>query len=881
MADGRVARFEVPDDATQEDVMREASRLKSPAKEQPKPRNRGLGIPMLDKAVSGANEALLGFGQGLENVGAFITDPLVRMVGGKDVLENERKARAGRWDTASRTISPNADPTARTVGQVAAAMVTPVPKIAGVGKVAATANRAIQGAMGGAAVRASDQSAAMPATIGAAANVLLPPVLSKIAQSAPGRAVGRAVGRAGAPLVSAADDASEAILSRVRPATGLPYTQMPQLPPPSAPVTAPLAGLGRKAEARAARFKALGIDDPTTGMVTRDPNAFSFEQNAAKIQGAGDDLQRQIRNVETSLVDKGRELVRRSGGAPGQEDTGLALQRALQPRLENLRQGVDAAERGLAGQGDDLVRSLGGARGAEETGRSAQSVLDTKRAEMQQVTSKLYTAVREARGEVSAGPLNPLRDALDDPMLTDNPAFDQMREGIMRRMQRLGMAGQSGLLRNESVATVGQAEELRKFIGGLGDGRDPAVKMVRSRLIDALDDGVVESVGDDAFKAARASARARFEEFSKTFAGRVADEGIAPEALTRRVLGDGTSLADLRAMRQSLTTGTPEQAARGTQAWNGIRAQAVDDLLSASRTPDGALDRNALARRFVRSAPKMREILGADDFNNLRRLVAASRDRAATARLEEFSGTLAGRIASEGVAPEGITGRILSSRTSLADLRNLRQTLGTNEAGSAAWKGLRAQAVDDLLSRSTNDEGKLLGGQLSRDFYKQSAKFRELLDPADFKQLRRLVQASRDATVAPPMSSVNYSNTAITQANLFDGMKEPVKQGWAKFLIKTAAKHGAAFAAGGPPANIGVIVGEQVAASAAQKRAADQFARQIELARNPEQVAALMRSMQKAAESNPAVASLMERWQNLAGGSGAAQGAAAAEASGY
>jgi hypothetical protein len=672
---------------------------------------------MLDKALSGANEALLGFGQGLENVGAFITDPLVRMVGGKDVLENERKARAGRWDTASRTISPNADPTARTVGQVAAAMVTPVPKIAGVGKVAATANRAIQGAMGGAAVRDSDQSAAMPATIGAAANVLLPPVLSKIAQSAPGRAVGRAVGRAGAPLVSAADDASEAILSRVRPATGLPYTPMPQLPPPSAPVAAPLAGLGRKAEARAARFKALGIDEPTTGMVTRDPNAFSFEQNAAKIQGAGDDLQRQIRNVETSLVDKGRELVRNSGGA----------------------------------------------RGAESTGAAVQDVLDTKRAEMQKVTSGLYTAVREARGEVSAGPLNPLREALDDPMLTDNPAFDQMREGIMRRMRRLGMAGDTGLLRNDSVATVGQAEELRKFIGGLGDSRDPSVKMVRSRLIDALDDGVVDTVGDDAFKVARASARERFEEFSKTFAGRVADEKIAPELLTKRILGDGVPLSDLRAMRKSMLTGTPEQQARGMEA----------------------------------------------------------------------------------------------------------------------WKGIRAQAVDDLLSRSTNDEGKLLGGQLSRDFYKQSAKFRELLDPADFKQLRRLVQASKDATVAPPMSSVNYSNTAITQANLFDGLKEPVKQGWGKFLAKTAAKHAVAFASGGPPANIGVIIGEQVVASAAQKKAADQFARQIEMARNPEQVAALMRSMQKVAESNPAVASLMERWQNLAAGRGAATGAAASQASGY
>src|SRR3546814_19292151 len=84
-------------------------------------------------------------------------------------------------------------------------------------------------------------------------------------------------------------------------------------------------------------------------------------------------------------------------------------------------------------------------------------------------------------------------------------------------------------------------------------------------MIDALDDDVVNTLGDDAFKAARQSAKARFDEFSKTFAGRIADEGIPPERLTQRLFG-ATSLKDLSSLKQSLTSGTPEQIERGQPA---------------------------------------------------------------------------------------------------------------------------------------------------------------------------------------------------------------------------------------------------------------------------------------------------------------------------
>lgn len=718
--DGQSFIVNAPEGATQEQVMAYAQKMGPKAKAPEKPRNAGTGIPFFDRAVSSANEALIGGVEGLYNVGSAIGDPIVhtaaRMLKGKEyadsLMSQTQRSRGQISDAVSRKVVSDPNPVARVAGRIGGSMLIPVPKIPGAGKIIAGANRAVQGAIGGVGSRDVDQGAGEAAAIGAGANVVLPPALAALARTKPAQAVGRGIGQLAAPVISKLDDASEAIFSRVAPKLGIPYKPLspnaPMLPSPSNP----LEPLGRKAMARAARFKSVGIDNPTTGMVTRNPQAFSFEQNIGKVQSVGDDLGAQIRNVETSLVKKGQELVRSQGASRA---------------------------------------------GPEATGKGVQDALDSKRTELQEVTSKLYTQVRETRGDEVVGTLGGLRDNLRHPDMVDNAVLDGMRTSVMRRMERLGLVDDVGSAVEGKVTTIGQAEELRKFIGGLGDGRDPLVRMARGRLIDALDDDVVAAVGDDAFKTARASARARFEEFGKSFAGKIADEGIAPERLTKRVLSETTSLKDLRSLRKSLQTGTPEQIERGQEA----------------------------------------------------------------------------------------------------------------------WKGLRGQALDDLFAASSDDEGKLLGGKLARDFYKQSAKFRELLDPADFKTLTRLVQASRDATVAPPMSSVNYSGTAVTGANMFQAMKPANRESWLKLLAKNGAEHAAAFAMGGPPANIGLAVGKGVAsagaAATAQQRAAAELEKRVQLARSPEEFAAAIKALEDAARSNVAAREMLDRAGRAFGGAAVAQ----------
>src|SRR3546814_597015 len=167
-------------------------------------------------------------------------------------------------------------------------------------------------------------------------------------------------------------------------------------------------------------------------------------------------------------------------------------------------------------------------------------------------------------------------------------------------------------------------------------------------------------------------------------------------------------------------------------------------------------------------------------------------------------------------------------------------------------KGLRSQALDDLMSGSVSPDGKLNGTALFRGFEKNAAKLREILDPADYKTLRRLVLASRDATAEVPFSAVNNSNTAASAANLFRDLKAPEQQGWLKFL----AKHGAAFMAGGPGANVGLAVGESALSHRAAQKTASELARQVQIARSPQEAAKALSAMQRAAQSHAEVAAI-------------------------
>lgn len=535
----------------------------------------------LNRTVSAGNELLIGGLEGAYNAASAITDPIIEKAAnlvssgsGTRALEGANRDRRAVVDKAEDAFVSNPNPIARTTGRIAGSIAIPVPKIAAAGKLGRVANRAVQGAVGGAGVREVDESAVAPAATGAIANVVLPPVLSRVAQSRPVQAVVQPVAKV---VGNALDDVANKTGNYIAALKGKPApTPLARPAAPAAPTVAD--AFGKEAAARQARFQSLGVNNPTTGMVTRDPAAYSFEVNQSKVLGSAEDLTMQMREVESALVERGRKL----------------------------------------------SRDMGGSKGAEATGKEVEGFLDAKRTELQRLTTKLYDQARETRGDEIVGRLDGFRARMTDPDVVDNAAFDAMREGLVRRMTRLGLIGKNGSL--SQPINVRQAEELRKFIGTLGNATEPGIRYMRGQLITALDDDVVATIGDDAFKAARESAKAGFAEFKKTFAGKLADEGIAPERLTSRILGDGVRLDDVRAIKQSMFSGTPEQVARGKQAWRGLGGQAVDDLLARAVDADGNLKGTVLYREFSKMSPKLRLLLEPKDYKVLENLAAATRD---------------------------------------------------------------------------------------------------------------------------------------------------------------------------------------------------------------------------------------------------------------
>ncbi len=344
--------------------------------------------------------------------------------------------------------------------------------------------------------------------------------------------------------------------------------------PPAPAVSDDIATLGRDAVVRAERFRRAGVSNPTTGMVTREPRAWNFERETAKAAGSGDEMLTSIKGVEDDLVAAARSLVNRQGGAIG----------------------------------------------SEATGQRTAAALSAKNSEMQDAVGALYKGVRDNVGDARVPALENLKSAQSHPDWADNNEFDLMAAAVNKRLARYADAdgGAAGL-------TVKQAEELRKFIGGLGPNSSQTYSM-RRILQDGLDADVIDELGGAPFAQARAAARSRFEEFSKTLAGKIGEGSVAPEQLTKRLLSRGTKLSDLRSVRQSLTTGTPEQVAQGSEALRTIGAQSLDDLFTRGISPDGKVNGGALYRQFQELAPRLRIILGADGYKQARRLVQVARD---------------------------------------------------------------------------------------------------------------------------------------------------------------------------------------------------------------------------------------------------------------
>ncbi len=278
---------------------------------------------------------------------------------------------------------------------------------------------------------------------------------------------------------------------------------------------------------------------------------------------------------------------------------------------------------------EDLKGGTGGqAATPYEAGRSVLDAVESKSKEMQDAVGKLYEGIRRTVGNQTGLVPQRMLSVLDD--ISDDAAADPLVTSVQRRMTRLGLLDKEGKPTGNAL-DVRTAEELRKWIGNLSDKGEPAIKRLKSMVIDALDDDVIDTAGNDAFKAARNAARQRFAEFEQGVLGKAAAGDVAADDFVRKHI-TGAKVDDLKAMKKTLTSGTTEQQQRGTQAWNDARGWVVTDLLmkaTGATSPEDVVGKTFSGQRFKKALDglgleKMAILFTPDEMARLRTLQKAS-----------------------------------------------------------------------------------------------------------------------------------------------------------------------------------------------------------------------------------------------------------------
>jgi len=148
---------------------------------------------------------------------------------------------------------------------------------------------------------------------------------------------------------------------------------------------------------------------------------------------------------------------------------------------------------------------------------------------------------------------------------------------------------------NPDGVTVLQAEGFRRGLSESANSTEPAQRWAARRLIDALDDDVVDSVGSEPFRAAREAARARFQHFDDKLIKKFLGDNIREDLFFRTHVIGGSSKrlkALVNALKEppSVLKGKALSEAReeGGRALDSLRGAVWDHLMTKAVAVDGS-----------------------------------------------------------------------------------------------------------------------------------------------------------------------------------------------------------------------------------------------------------------------------------------------------
>lgn len=319
---------------------------------------------------------------------------------------------------------------------------------------------------------------------------------------------------------------------------------------------------------------------PLKSMVTRDPADWTLERNLQKL-----------------------------GQSPDQEMAGIG------------RELTDVYQRNDAALSKRLTEMGGGKATQEGYGQQVMKSLDDLADASQKEVGKLYTAIRQAKGDYLAFDGRSLKSTLDD--LQDNTYAEKLVSSVTNKLRRFGMIDKEGKLTSNTL-TVAQAEELRKFVNTLPND------FGKRDIIKAIDTDVIEGAGDDAFKAARDAAGKRFAMLENPSTQRALNaygeltQGKTAQNFIKAQVIDGAA-QDVKSLLNTLSK--IEDLPKRKEALDALRGGVLTHLQAKAINPNSGQFSGAMLNRAIREIgeEKLHMILGAD-FAKLQSLARASLD---------------------------------------------------------------------------------------------------------------------------------------------------------------------------------------------------------------------------------------------------------------
>ena len=271
-----------------------------------------------------------------------------------------------------------------------------------------------------------------------------------------------------------------------------------------------------------------------------------------------------------------------------------------------IRQAADQSNREIT-QAAERLRGMtrGKTSTPYSTGKSVGDAVSGKLDEAQALIGNEYKTVIEKSSNKPVIKLGGTGDLISQ--VSDDAYSKPFADSINNRIESMVKSGaiQEG---NGGVRllTTAQAEGMRKYVGKLGNDADPNVRRLRREFINAIDGDVEANAGTDAFKTARSMAAARFRELDNP-AVKALYDGAPADKVTQQYVLNG-KIDDIAGLKKTLTTGTSDQIARGSKAWDNVRGEVVGSLMKKamnSVTPNAAGDAIFSGANFVKAVKEI------------------------------------------------------------------------------------------------------------------------------------------------------------------------------------------------------------------------------------------------------------------------------------